>query len=437
VVDARDRTILRLAVPALAALATTPLYVLVDTAIVGHLGTVPLGGLALATSALTALFFVTTFLEYGITARVAQHVGRGDRRAAATIFVQGLWVAGGLGLVLAGGLLAGARPLAGLLGGHGRVLAAAVTYLRISVVWVPFELACLVGTGWLRGVQDTRTPLWVALGGNGVNLVLEVVLVYGFHLGIAGSAWGTVVATVVAAGWYVAAVAPRLGAGTGWRPVAAELRRLLATGGHLAIRTGALLGTLTVATAVAARLGTTTLAGHQIALQIETFLALVVDSLAIAGQALVGTALGAGDVDQARAVGRRLVELGLLAGAGLCLLVVATSAAVPLAFTADGAVRHRATVALVVVGVLQLPAAVVFVLDGVLLGASDDAFQGWSNAAALAVYLPFAAAVPHWRRLGIAGVWAGLLAWMLARLAGNATRFAGHRWTDLAAKSYR
>jgi putative MATE family efflux protein len=433
-VQPRDRTILRLAGPALATLAVEPLYVLVDTAIVGHLGTAPLGGVALAAGVLSVAFLVCNFLAYGTTARVAFLVGAGDRRAADQVAAQGLWLSVALGLLTAavvGGL---ARPAAVALGGSGAVLANAVTYLRISAVGTPFVLVALVGHGYLRGVQDTRTPLLVAVGANLLNLVVELVLVYGLDLGVAGSAWGTVLAQVVAATVFLGVLTRRLRlTGASLAADRSELLRLARTGRQLFVRTAALLAALTLATSVAARVDAPTLAGHQIALQIETFLALVVDALAIAGQALTGTALGAGDTTEARQTGRRLVQLGLRAGAALGTVVVASAWLVPRIFTSDAAVASRTSAALVIVGLMQVPAAVVFVLDGVLLGASDTRFQQWSNVAALVAYLPFAAAALIWPRLGIVGIWMGLLAWMLARLLANGTRFASGRWQHVTA----
>jgi putative MATE family efflux protein len=428
-VQARDRTILRLAVPALVTLAIEPLYVLVDTAIVGHLGTAPLGGLALAASVLNVAFLVCNFLAYGTTARVSFLIGAGERRAADQVAVQGLWLGGSLGLVGAALVALLARPAAIALGGDGAVLDNAVTYLTISAAGTPFVLVALVGHGYLRGVRDTRTPLAVAAGANVLNLVVEVVLVYGLDTGVAGSAWGTVIAQVVAAGVFLGILVPRLRAsGASLRVDRPEMRRLARMGRHLFVRTAALLATLTLATAVAARTDDPTLAGHQIALQLETFLALVVDGLAIAGQTLTGSALGAGDVVEARANGRRLVQLGAGAGAVLAALVAGTAWVVPRIFTSDVAVLSRSRVAVLLVGVLQLPAAIVFVLDGVLLGASDSRFQQWANVLAFAAFVPCALTLLVWKAPGIAGIWLGLLVWMLVRLAANATRFAGRRW---------
>ncbi len=431
---ARDRRIVGLAVPALGTLAIEPLYVLVDTAIVGRLGTVPLAGLAVASTVLTTLITVCNFLAYGTTARVAFLRGRGDHRGGASVAAQGLWLAVVIGLVLMAAVGLGGRGLATLVGGEGAVLDAASTYLRISAVGIPFVLVALVGNGYLRGVANTRAPLVVVVAANVLNVVLELVLVYGFDLGVAGSAWGTVVAQLLAAVWFLVLIGRQVtGEGVGAAPVGEEIVRLLVAGRHLLVRTAALLVTLALATSAAARVGEATLAGHQIAIQVHTFLALVLDSLAIPGQVLVATSLGAGDVDEARAVSRRLVRLGIAIGAGVGTAVAAASWVLPHAFSGDSAVVERATLALVLVGAAQLPAAVAFVLDGVLIGSSDFKFLKWNMLAGLMVFLPFAGAVLRWHSLGIAGIWVGILAWMCFRAAANGMRFAGRAWTATAA----
>jgi putative MATE family efflux protein len=319
-------------------------------------------------------------------------------------------------------------------GAEGAVLEAATTYLSISAVGVPLFLLAVVGNGYLRGVSDTRTPLLVVVVANLVNVVLDVVLVYGLDLGLAGSAWGTVVAQLLAAAWFLVLVGRRVMVeGVGVAPVRAEIVRLLVAGRHLLLRTGALLATLALATSTAARVGEATLAGHQIAIQVHTLLALVLDSLAIPGQILVATALGARDVDEARAVSRRLMRLGIMIGACVGLAVVATSWVLPHAFSGDSAVVERATRALVLVGLAQLPAAVAFVLDGVLIGSSDFKFLKWNMLASLVVFLPFAGAVLRWHNLGITGIWVGILAWMLFRASANGVRFKGQAWTATAA----
>ncbi|MDQ1395412.1 MAG: hypothetical protein QOG64_671 [Acidimicrobiaceae bacterium] len=429
----RDRRIAALAIPALGALAVEPLYVLVDTAIVGRLGTAPLGGLALASTLLTTLLWGCNFLSYGTTARVAFLTGRREPNAAAGAAAQGLWLAGLIGIPLAVIVALTGGGLASGLGGHGATLSAATTYLRISAIGMPAVLVALVGQGHLRGLSDTRTPLAVVLVSNLLNVVLELVLVYGLHLGIAGSAWGTVVAQVLAAAWFIGLTGRRVvAAGARLAPNRREMMRLVVVGRHLFVRTGALLGTLTLATSVAARVGPSSLGGHQIALQVETFLALSLDALAIAAQAMVGTLLGAGEEAEARDTGRRLVRFGILAGLALAVVVVVSAPLLPHIFTGDAAVVHRATAALVVVGVLQIPGSVAYVLDGVLMGASDFRYLQWAVVGSSVLFVPVAVAVLHWHRLGVVGVWCGLLVWMAARAALNGARFSGERWTRLA-----
>lgn len=384
----RDRRIAALAVPALATVAIEPLYTLVDTGIVGRLGTGPLGGLALASTILNASFWVFNFLSFGTTSRVAFLTGRGDDRAAAMVATQGLWLCGCIGVPIGLLLYPLARPISRLLGGHGAVLHAATTYLHISALGLPFVLVALVGNGYLRGLSDTRTPFGVVVVANVLNVVLELLLVYGAHLGVAGSAWGTVVAQILSAGWFVVLIARRVaGTGAGLRPLSREMRQLVVIGRHLFVRTGALLATLTLATSVAARVGPTTLGAHQIALQVWLFVTLAFDGLAIPAQAFTGTLLGSGDIDETRAYARRL---------------------------------------------LQLPGALLWVLDGVLMGASDFRFLQVSTTGALVAFVPVGAAVLKWHRLGIAGIWVGLSVWLLVRLAINYTRYRGTRWTEVA-----
>jgi putative MATE family efflux protein len=428
-----DRRILALAIPALGTLAVEPLYVLVDTAIVGHLGTAPLGGLALAGTVLNTVLWACNFLQWGTTARVAFLTGRQDRQGAASSAAQALWLGVGLGVVLAAAVALLAHPVSVALGGKGEVLENAVTYLRISTLGMPAVLIAVVGQGHLRGLSDTRTPFVVVLVANLVNVALELAFVYAFDWGIAGSAWGTVVAQWLAAVWFLGIFGRLMtAAGATLRPIVSDMRHLLGTGGHLVVRTGALLAGLVLATSTAARVGPTTLAAHQIAYQMFIFLALVMDALALSVQALVGTQLGAADIDGARETSARALRLGFVAAGLLCIAVVATAPLLPHIFTSDQAVIDKAVVALALLGVMQIPGAATFVLDGVLMGGSDFAYVKWVTVLSLFVFLPFAAAVLAWKSLGIAGIWAGLLAWMISRAVLNWLRFRGPRWTAIS-----
>jgi len=423
-----DREIARLAVPALGALIAEPLYILADTAVVGHLGTPQLAGLAVASSVLLTAHALCTFLAYGTTAAVARLLGAGDEREAAHQAIQGLWLAAAIGSALA---LAGwvtAPALVGLLGAEGEVAEHAELYLVVSLPGLPALLAVLAGTGYLRGLQDTRTPLLVALVSAAVNLVLEVVLVYGFDRGVGASALATVVVQWGAAAVYLRTIggaARRLAVGLG--PDLGRLRRLLVVAGALVVRTMALRGALVLATAVAARIGTADVGAHQIAFELWSTLALALDALAIAGQALVGRHLGAGNAAAARAAGRRLLELGAIAGVLAAGLLVAGRAALPDVFTADAEVARLAAFVLWWAAALQPVNALVFVLDGLLIGAGDLRFLARAMAGSAAVFAAAAAAVLA-TDLGIGWLWAAIGAFMVARLVPLAQRWRGDRW---------
>jgi putative MATE family efflux protein len=423
-----DREILRLAIPALGALAAEPLYILTDTAVVGHLGTPQLGGLAVAGTVLTTAFSLFNFLSYGTTAAVARAAGAGRSETSARNAVQSLWLALGIGVGLALLGLLGAPLLVGLMGPSATVRPHALLYLRIaSLGMVPVMLA-LVGVGYLRGLQDTVTPLRIALVANAVNLVLEVVAVYGLGMGLAASAWATVIAQVGAAVVFCRHIARHARAAeVSWRPDPAALRALVVIGRDLFLRTGSLLAALAVATAVASRLGTAPLGAHQIAFQLWSFLALSLDAVAIAAQAMVGRLLGAGDADGARSASRRMVEWGLLAGLALGALVALLRPVLVPLFTDDPAVADLTRQVLWIVALLQPLNAVVFVLDGVLIGAGDLRFLARAMVATFAVFLPAAV---------LAGTLGGTLPWlwgavtllMVARLVGVGWRFAGGAW---------
>lgn len=428
-----DREILRLALPAFGALLAEPLYVLADTAVVGHLGTSQLGGLAVASAVLLAAYSLCIFLAYGTTAAVARLLGAGDEREAAHLGAQGVWLAAivGTGLALIG-LITG-HWLVSLFGANGAVATFALTYFRISLIGLPFLLVTLAGTGYLRGVQDTRTPLLVAVISSVVNLVLELVLVLGLHRGIGASAAATVVVQIAAGLAYLRAVfgpARRLGAPLAPHPP--TLRSLARVGADLMIRTAALRAAFIGATVIATRLGKVEVAAHQICVEIWNLLALGLDALAIAAQAMVGRLLGAGRPDDARAASRRLLQVGMVAGVILAVLIAALAPVLPRVFTDDTPVRDLSAFVLLWVAGQQPVAAVVFVLDGVLIGAGDQRFL--ARAMVLAGGAFFAAALPILPLgLGIGWVWAAISVLLIARMAALGLRFAGDRWQVLGA----
>ncbi len=422
-----DRDVVRLAVPALGALVAEPLYVLADTAVVGHLGTAQLGGLAVASSVLLTGYAVFVFLAYTTTASVARLHGAGQEHEAARQGVQGCWLAllVALALVVVGYAAAGSAVSA-----LGATASApyALTYLRISLLGVPAMLLVYAGTGYLRGLQDTRTPLVVAVTTATGNLALELVLIPGLGYGVGASAATTVLAQWAGAAAYLLRVGrDARRRGVPLAPDPAAIRALAVVGGDLLVRTLALRLALLLATAVATRLGPVALAAHAIAFEVWNALALVLDALAIAGQALVGRLLGAGDAAAARALARRLVELGLAVGVGVGTGVAALSGVLPALFTADPPVDRTTGFLLLVVAAAQPLNALVFVLDGVLIGAGDARYLAWSMAVAAALFAAVAVCVPL-LGLGVGALWGALLVLMAARGVALSARVRGTQW---------
>ncbi|MCW2840481.1 MAG: family efflux transporter [Aeromicrobium sp.] len=428
-----DRQIVAVAVPALFALLAEPLMLLADTAIVGHLGTPELGGLAAASVVLGTVVGLCVFLAYGSTASVARHHGAGDERAAFTLAISSLWLAAGLGVVLAIGVAATSTPIAQALSSSDPVAGFARDYLLVSALGVPAVLLLLAATGALRGVLDLRTPLVVSVAANVLNVVLNLALVYGLDWSVRGAAAGTVIAQWCAAAWLVTAVVRRA------RPARASARphvgRILAAarqGVPLVVRTLTLRVAVVLAALVAAGLGDVQLAAHQVAASIVTFLAFALDAIAIAGQTLTGRALGAGDASLTRALTRRMTAWGVGTGVVAGVVLAAAAPWLPHLFTSDPAVRDVLVPALLVVAAIQPLSGVVFVLDGVLIGAGDGVYLAVAGVAVLAVYVPLVLLV-GWTDGGFTWLWVAYGAFIAARLVTLWLRQRGDAWMVLGA----
>jgi putative MATE family efflux protein len=430
-----DREILKLALPALGALAAEPLYLLADTAMVGHLGTEELAALAIAATLLTGTFTLFNFLTYGTTAQVARLSGAGEDERAGRLAAQALWLSTAIGVLLVALLVALAEPLVSLLGGEDHTGELAVLYLRIGSLGLPFALIALAGQGFLRGVSDLRTPLVIVVVANAANVALNVLFIYGFGWGLAGSAWATVVAQ---AGMGTAFVVALLRApATSRRPSLTATRPLLHIGWEIFVRTAALYGSFLVASAVLARVGDDALAAHQIAFQLFVFLALVLDAIAIAGQVIVGRSLGAGDADEAYRAAVRMIQLATAAGAVFAVIMLALIDVLPHAFTSDPRVVEEAQKIWALFALMQPVNGAVFALDGILIGAGDTRFLMWGMLfASVGVFVPIAlvSLALDW---GIVGVWCGLLALIAARLLTCGWRFRGRRWAIVGASRAR
>jgi putative MATE family efflux protein len=424
----QDAEILRLAVPAFGALIAEPLFLLADSAIVGRVGTTALGGLGVASQALTTLVNISIFLAYGTTAAVARQLGAGNRRAAIRLGVDGFWLAAVIGVVVLGAGWPLAPAVVHAFGASAAVTDGATTYLRISLFGAPAMLAVLAGTGVLRGLQDTRTPLAVAVCANVANIVLNAVLVLGLGFGLAGSAWGTMIAQNAAAVVYLVVVAR--GArreGVAFRPDLAGVRAAATAGTGLVLRTLALQVVLVVTTAIAARQGNDAIAAHQIAFRLWNLIALALDAIAIAGQAITGRYLGAGDVAGARAATRRMIGWGAVYGMSFGLVLLAARPVLPAVFAAAPGVSRLLLAVLLVAAVQQPVAGVVFVLDGVLIGAGDQNYLAVAGLVAAVVFGVAATAVVVWHA-GLVALWLAYSLWLLTRFVTLTWRAHGTAW---------
>ena len=410
-----DRQILALAVPALGALVAEPLFVLIDSVMVGRLGTAELAGLSLSSTILVSTVGVFVFLAYATTAVTARRIGAGDRAGAVSGGIDGIWLALALGLVTGALLALGAPTIVTALGAGESVTPHAVAYLRYSSGGLPGMFVVLAATGALRGLLDTRTPLVVAAGGAALNVALNGLLIYGLDMGVAGSGLGTAIAQSLM-GVALAVVVLR-GARTlhvSLRPSGSGIWASARAGTPLLIRTVTLRAAIMLTVVVATGLGPVALAAHQVVNALWGLAAFAMDALAIAAQALIGQGLGARDVPRVRAVLRRTLQWGVGFGAAIGLLIAAGGWWVTTLFTTDPQVRTAAAVALVVTGICMPMAGWVFVLDGVLIGAGDGRFLAWAGIVTLVLYLPLVAAVWWWEPGGAAG-----LAWLWAAFAGG------------------
>ena len=417
----RDRAIAALAVPALGTLAMDPIVSLVDTAWVGRLGTVPLAALAIASAVFAAVFSVFNFVHMSITPLVAGEVGAGRLDRA------GSFAKGAIGVTLVVGAVMGlvaialSGPIVALFGAEPAVSLEATRYLEIRFLAMPMMLIAMVGHGIYRGHSDTRTPLWVALGMNIVNLVLDPLLIFGADLGVAGAAWATVAAQTAAAAVFVVLILrthrDRLGTGApirGFRSLG--VGRILDAGWPMMVRSSALLVAITATTVAAARIGTVAVAAHQIALQIWLFLSFVLDAYAVAAQAMVGTDLGARDRTGARAVANRLLVLGFATGVGLSILLAVTAPLVADVFSVEPAVERQLSSIYGFVIVLQPLTALVYVWDGIAIGASAFRYLAAAMVVACAATLLVLVTVGS----TLVGVWSSVLVLTLVRLTALA-----------------
>jgi putative MATE family efflux protein len=434
-----SREILRLAVPAFGALIAEPLFLLADSAIVGHLGVAQLAGVGLASAVLHTTVGLMVFLAYSTTPAVARALGEGQPGKALAAGRDGVWLALLLGLLLAAAGFVAADPLVGLMGADGAVRVFAADYLRWSMPGLVAMLLIFAGTGLLRGLQDTRTPLVVATAGFALNVVLNLWLVYGLGWSVTGSAVGTSIAQWVMAAVYLATVqrnASRHGVSLlpDWRGI----RSMTRIGSWLMLRTLSLRIAILATVLVVTAQGPVNLAAHQLTMTIFSLLAFALDALAIAAQALIGKELGASNAAKARLLTRTMIRWGIGFGGTTGVLLAVAAPWVGVLFTSDAGVHSVLTVALWVLAAGQPLAGYVFVLDGVLIGAGDAKYLAIAGVANLAVYVPLLLAVAGSGASGPAGLawlWAAFaLGYMAARAVTLGVRARSDRWMVLGSQ---
>lgn len=423
-IEVTTARVLGLAIPALGVLVAMPLFLLIDTAAVGRLGGISLAALGAAATIFSTVTTQLTFLSYGTTARSARLYGAGKKQEAIAEGVQATWIAIFVGTGLALLIMVCAPWFTLWLSGSEEVAGHATTWLRIAAFAIPMALIDMAGNGWLRGIQNTRLPLYFTLAGviPGAALIPYMVS----HFGLQGSAWATLICMAISSAlflWYLA----RSHTGS-WRPQFDVMKKQMVMGRDLILRSLSFQISFISAAAVAGRFGAESLAAHQVMLQLWNFLTLVLDALAIAAQTLTGAALGAGSITAAKRVGNQTVLYTTVIAGVLAAIFAAGYHLIPRLFTNDEAVL--ATMAgpwWILVGLI-LVGGVVFALDGVLLGASDAAFlRNISLGAALFGFLPGV-----WLSLlldgGLMGVWWGLAAFIVLRLVAVLWRFQSMKW---------
>ncbi|MCH1615175.1 MAG: MATE family efflux transporter, partial [Acidimicrobiales bacterium] len=417
-----------LALPAFGALVAEPIYILTDTAFMGHVGTDSLAALAIASAVLLSAHSALIFLAYGTTGIVGRLLGSGKHKEAAGQGIQALCLPVILGIITSVKLINYGRTLISLYHPEAADESLALTYLRISLIGFTCQLVALAGTGYLRGTKDTKTPLVIAICGALTNLLLEIIFVFYFDLGITGSALSTVIAQWLSAFLYLSAIrSSTKELGLSFRPDFRSLAVYARIGFQLFIRTAALRSSLLIAAALASRLGTTEVASHQIGLEIWSLLALTLDAIAIAGQALVANALGAEDFKTARNASNRMVGINIQAGLVFGTALLVFNDQLPYVFTRDLEVVQLSSFILVFVAIAQPLNGLVFALDGIFMGAGDFSFLAKAMVGAFVIFIVIAAVINKYD-LGIGWLWSAITILTILRAIPLCIRFKGNTW---------
>ena len=425
--------LLRLALPALVVLAAEPLYVLFDTALVGHLGAIPLAALSVGGTVLAVVSSQLTFLSYGTTARSARYHGAGKPQLARQEGVQASWLAIFVGLAILILMQVFLNPLTKLLTGGGELASDTLSWLRIARFGVPFILLSMAGNGWMRGVQEVRQPPIFVVVGFGVSAILCPALIYGWgflpSIGLKGSAWANVVGqSLTGILFTIVLIRSAHRYHLSWKPNREIIRQQLRMGKDLIVRSLGFQVCFLSVSAVAARIGAEALGAHQIVWQIWVFTSLLLDSVAVAAQSLVGESLGAHRTTETEQLGKHIVASGTIIAVVIAIIYAALYNVIPRIFTSDSAVLNCVGIPWWFMVCLLPVAGAVFSCDGVLLGAGDAAFlRNVTAGAAFCCYLPmiWLSYSFHW---GLAGLWGGFVLFIMVRAVAGLIRQWRGKW---------
>lgn len=429
-----NRTIMAIAVPAFAALISEPLMLAADTAIVGHLGREELAALGASSTVLSTIIGLCIFLAYSSTAVVARQQGAGNRSAAMSSAMGAIWLAAGLGVVLAIIIHLTAGATANAFSSSEEVRNFTESYLGIAAWSIPAALVVMATTGALRGVLDLRTPLIVMISANIANVLITLLLVFGLTMGLKGAASGLVLAQWFAAMWLLFVVRKHVrGAGVRSTPNITTIAAAISDGFALLVRTATLRAVLLIATWLASNLGDAALAAHQIVMTIVLMSSFALDAIAIAGQTLIGRSLGAGDVTETRIITSTLMRWGSVGGLAMGLAIGISCTLIPMVFSRDELVQSTTTPALIVVAITMPLSGLVYILDGVLIGAGDSCFLAWAGIITLIAYLPMAAWV-HLTNATFVALWIAYGLFMAVRLVTLWLRQQNDDWLIVGAR---
>lgn len=418
------RQVFGLALPALGVLAAMPLYLLLDTAVVGRLGAEQLAALGAAAAVQSVVTTQLTFLSYGTTARSSRLFGAGKKDEAVAEGVQATYVALIVGVFLACIMWIFGGRIALWMTGNPETAEQTATWLHVAALAIPITLVEMAGNGWLRGIQDTRKPLYFTLSGLIPGAIAVPLFVHWW--GLVGSAWANVLGMGIIALLFMWELKKQhVGS---WRLRPAVIKRQLVLGRDLIIRSASFQVAFLSAAAVAGRFGTAPLAAHQVMLQIWNFLTLVLDSLAIAAQTLIGSALGAGTVAKARHTGTKIMHYSAIFSLALAAVFAVGAGVIPQIFTSDVHVLEAMRVPWWIMIAMVIAGGVLFAFDGVLLGAGDAAFLRTITVGSVLIgFLP-GIWISYAFDLGLSGIWAGLAIFIGLRTIAVVYRFYSMRW---------